>query len=33
MEHFKKSLENQRKQQSELQLQLKKLEEATKTDF
>jgi predicted nuclease with TOPRIM domain len=33
MEHFKKSLEAQRKQQSELQMQLKKLEEGTKTEF
>lgn len=33
MDHFKKSLELQRKQQSELQMQLKKLEESTKTEF
>ena len=33
MDHFKKSLESQRKQQSELQMQLKKLEEGTKTEF
>lgn len=33
IEHFKKSLEAQRKQQSELQMQLKKLEESTKTEF
>lgn len=33
IDHFKKSLESQRKQQSELQMQLKKLEESTKTEF
>ena len=33
MDHFKKSLDSQRKQQSELQMQLKKLEESTKTEF
>jgi hypothetical protein len=31
IDHFKKSLESQRKNQSELQMQLKKLEEQTKT--
>ena len=33
IDHFKKCLEAQKKQQSELQFQLKKLEEHTQTEF